>query len=198
MSYLRDNCQLLSLSGKILDNRSEFSCSNADLDDFFLNDSMKYQKELLGKTYCFVSKHDNNEIVAMFTLSNDSIRVDIIPNSRGKKVNKQIPYEKRMRRYPGVLIGRLGVNLRYRHLGIGSQILDFIKSWFVDVQNKTGCRFLVVDAYNEEPLLNFYCHNGFEFLFSSESQEAENLGYSHDTHLKTRLMYFDLRVLVEE
>ena len=35
MSYLRDNCQLLSLSGKILDNSNEFSCGNADLDDFF-------------------------------------------------------------------------------------------------------------------------------------------------------------------
>ena len=56
----------------------------------------------------------------------------------------------------------------------------------------------LVDAYNEDALLNFYTQNGFEFLFSSESQEAENLGYSHDTHLKTRLMYFDLRVLVNE
>lgn len=198
MSYLRDNCQLLSLSETVLDNCHEFSCGNADLDDFFLNDSLKYNKELLGKTYCFVSKNDNNEIVAMFTLSNDSVRVDIIPNSRGKRVNKQIPFEKRMRRYPGVLIGRLGVNLKYRHLGIGSQILDFIKSWFVDEQNKTGCRFLVVDAYNEEPLLNFYSHNGFEFLFSSESQESENLGYPSFTSLKTRLMYFDLRVLSKE
>ena len=82
MSYLRDDCQLLSLSKKILDDCSEFSCGNADLDDFFLNDSLKYKKELLGKTYCFVSKSDNNEIVAMFTLSNDSVRVDIIPNSQ--------------------------------------------------------------------------------------------------------------------
>ena len=39
MSYLRDNCLLLSLSRTILDNSSEFSCGNADLDDFFLNDS---------------------------------------------------------------------------------------------------------------------------------------------------------------
>ena len=57
---------------------------------------------------------------------------------------------------------------------------------------------MIVDAYNEDALLNFYSQNGFEFLFSSESQEAENLGYSYDTHLKTRLMYFDLRVLVND
>ena len=45
MSYLRDNCQLLSLSKKILDDCSEFSCGNTDLDDFFLNDSLKYKKK---------------------------------------------------------------------------------------------------------------------------------------------------------
>lgn len=198
MSYLRDNCRLVKLTEKTRSFCSNFSCGNEDLDDFFLNDALKYKKELLGKTYCFVSKTDENEIIAMFTLSNDSIRVDIIPNSRGKRVNKQIPYEKRMRRYPGVLIGRLGVNVKYRHLGIGTQILNFIKSWFIDDQNKTGCRFLVVDAYNDKTLLGFYTYNGFEFLFSSESQEAENLGYSPDTILKTRLMFFDLKNITEE
>ena len=28
--------------------------------------------------------------------------------------------------------------------------MDFIKSWFIDEENKTGCRFVVVDSYNEE------------------------------------------------
>lgn len=198
MSYLRDNCRLVKLTEETHKFCGGFSCGNADLDDFFRNDALKYKKELLGKTYCFVSKADENEIIAMFTISNDSIRVDIIPNSRGKRVNKQIPYEKRMRRYPGVLIGRLGVNVNYRHLGIGTQILNFIKSWFIDDQNKTGCRFLVVDAYNDKALLNFYEYNGFEFLFSSESQEAENLGYSPNTILKTRLMFFDLKNITGE
>lgn len=198
MSYLRDNCRLVKLTDKIHSFCGDFSCGNEDLDDFFRNDALKYKKELLGKTYCFVSKADESKIIAMFTLSNDSIRVDVIPNNRGKKVNRQIPYEKRMRRYPGVLIGRLGVNVKYRHLGIGTQILNFIKSWFIDDQNKTGCRFLVVDAYNDNALLEFYTCNGFEFLFSSESQEADNLGYSPDTILKTRLMFFDLKNITEE
>lgn len=65
-------------------------------------------------------------------------------------------------------------------------------------KNKTGCRFLIVDAYNDKALLDFYEHNGFEFLFSSESQEAENLGYSPDTILKTHLMFFDLKNIMEE
>ena len=114
------------------------------------------------------------------------------------KLRKNIPRSKQMRRYPGVLIGRLGINMDFAHRGIGSELMEFIKSWFLDAGNKTGCRFLIVDAYNEEIPLGYYQKNGFAFLFSSESQEAENTGFDKDTKLRTRLMYFDLISLVGE
>jgi hypothetical protein len=47
-----------------------------------------------------------------------------------------------------------------------------------------------VDAYNEEVPLCYYEKNGFKYLFSTESQEAEYTGFDPDTHLKTRLMFF--------
>ena len=49
--------------------------------------------------------------------------------------------------------------------------MDFIKSWFVEPYNKTGCRYLVVDAYNEDVPVAFYKKNGFDFMFSTEEQE---------------------------
>ena len=70
--------------------------------------------------------------------------------------------------------------------------MTFIKSWFIDAGNKTGCRFLIVDAYNENIPLNYYLKNGFKYLFSTEAQEVEYTGFETGTHLKTRLMYFDL------
>ena len=157
-----------------------------------------YSRQMLGKSYCFRLDEDPSVIVCAFTLSNDSIRVDILPNSREKKVQKDIPRSKQMRRYPGVLIGRLGINTEFAHRGIGSELMEFIKSWFIDAGNKTGCRFLIVDAYNEEIPLGYYQKNGFTFLFSTESQEAENTGFDKDTKLRTRLMYFDLISLVNE
>ena len=65
-----------------------------------------------------------------------------------------------------------------------------IKSWFV-VSNKTGCRFLIVDAYNDRNTLNYYESN----LFSTENQEYLSSFREEETQgesLKTRLMYFDL------
>ena len=177
-----------------------FDCGNDDLNDFFANDVLNYNSELLGKSYCFTLDEDETQVVAAFTVSNDSIKTFILPNSRKKKVNADIPRPKQMRSYPAVMIGRLGVNTNFRNIkgeekSIGDQLMDFIKSWFIDTSNKTGCRFIVVDSYNSEKPIRYYKRNGFVELFSSEEQEKEVSGIAPDKELKTRLLYFDLIVL---
>ena len=97
MGFLLEKCKLVKLDDKILEICHPFTCGDADLDDFFQNDAMRYKKELLGKTYCFILDQDPKTIVCMFTLSNDSIRVDVIPNNRGRKLSQDISREKRMR-----------------------------------------------------------------------------------------------------
>ena len=91
------------------------------------------------------------------------------------------PNEKRLKSYPAVKLCRLGVDVSAKKHRIGTTILNYIKSMFV-IDNKTGCRFLTVDAYlNAVP---FYEKNGFRFMNSEDD----------DPH--TRLMYFDLMDLV--
>lgn len=196
MSFLYDKCTFDDLDESTIKECDTFSCGNDDLNDFFQHDAPLYNKQLLGKSYCFRIDEEPQIIVCAFTVSNDSIRVDILPNSREKNIQKGIPRPKQMRRYPGVLIGRLGINENYKHQGIGTDLMTFIKSWFIDTGNKTGCRFLIVDAYNNEIPLNYYEKNGFKYLFSTEIQEAQYTGFDSDTHLKTRLMFFDLISLV--
>lgn len=196
MSFLFNKCTFGVLDENTINECDSFLCGNDDLDDFFQHDAPLYSQQLLGKSYCFRLDDNKNTIVCAFTVSNDSIRVDMLPNSREKKVQKEIPRSKQMRRYPAVLIGRLGINIDYKHQGIGSDLMTFIKSWFIDAGNKTGCRFLIVDANNEKVPLDYYEKNGFKYLFSTEAQEAENTGFASDTHLKTRLMFFDLISLI--
>ena len=62
-----------------------------------------------------VTTEASHRIVALFTLSNDSIK---------------------------------------------TKLMSFIKDWFRHEDNKTGCRFIVVDAYNEEKVLRYYERNG--------------------------------------
>ena len=137
--------------------------------------------------------NNTSEIVAFFTVSNDSIKTTFIPKNATNRVQRKIPGLKHLRTYPAVLIGRLGVNKSYQGKGfmIGRQIVNFIKLWFLDDENKTGCRFLVVDAYNKPEVLSFYERNGFKYLYATEEDEI-NATQVHDNSINTRLMFLDL------
>lgn len=190
MGFLLDNCSFHLLTREILATCKSFRCGNPDLDEFFMKDALLYTGNLLGKTYCYLLNSDPSVIVCAFTVSNDSVRVDLLPNNRKKKINNAIPREKQMRRYPAVLIGRIGVNVEFAGKGIGTELIDILKIWFTEPDNKTGCRFLAVDSYNIEATLNYYIKNGFNFMFSTEEQEAKNANLLYP--LKTRYMYYDL------
>jgi len=192
LKFLESNCSFEVLDEALINSTNLFECSNLDLNDFFQNDSIAFASELMGKSYCFTLDSDSKNIVCSFTISNDSIKTSILPNARKKKLLKNIPPEKRFKSYPAVLIGRLGVSKDFTSLGIGTELLNFIKSWFIEINNKTGCRFIIVDSYNTVEALNFYQKNGFNFLFSSEEQEKKATDFGSEEQIKTRLMYFDL------
>lgn len=192
MGFLEEKCYFSVLNDEALSSASSFTCGNPDLDDFFLHESCAYNRQLLGKSYCYRLIDSPEQIVSAFTLSNASIHVDGLPNSRKKKVERNIPHSKSFRDYPAVLIGRLGVNMDFQSRHVGSELITFIKYWFVDSHNKTGCRFIIVDSYNLPQPLAFYQSNGFDFVFSSEQQEREYRRMAAGEPLHTRLLYFDL------
>lgn len=197
MGYLTEKGIFSPLSQNIITDAKDFSCGHTDLDDFFHNDCINYSKSLFGKSYCFHADGNPQDIICAFTVSNASVFTNRLPNARKKKIGKDIPHLKRDLIYPAVLIGRLGVDNKYHHHQIGSEMLDFIKAWFTEPNNKTGCRYLVVDAYNTDIPLSFYLKNGFSFMFSSEEQEKEYRNITSSTSLVTRLMYFDLIRIIE-
>lgn len=159
--------------------RGDFTCGDADLDEFYRRDSIKGAQQLLAVSYAVVNR--GGKTVAFFSLSNDSIKKDLLPTkSAFKRLVKSIPFEKRYASMPAAKIGRFGVDLSFGRRGLGGDILTFLKYWFAN-DNKTGCRFLLVDAYNTDEVVGFYRKNGFRFLAGEQ-----------DTNEDTRIMYFDL------
>lgn len=155
-----------------------FNCGDDDLNDFLLNRAILYRKALLSVTYVF-ENIKSKDIVGYFSLANDRVSLDDFNDKtefnrfrRNRFVN-----EKRIRSYPAVKICRLGINKDFHGKGIGSILLDFIKSYFVE-DNKTGCRFITVDAYNNA--IPFYQNNDFQYLKRVEED------------IVTRLLYYDL------
>lgn len=154
-----------------------FSCGDADLDDFILNEAPYYRDALLAVSY--VMEQDDKPI-AYFSLANDRVSIqDFETNTEFNRFRRhRFVNEKRIKSYPAVKVGRFAVSNSVRGEGIGSMLLDFIKAYFI-IDNKTGCRFVTVDAYRSA--ISFYEKNGFLPL-----QEED------DETTPTRLMFFDL------
>ncbi|KAA6333950.1 hypothetical protein EZS27_017681 [termite gut metagenome] len=194
MLFLKDECFFSVLNNEVLNECKRISCGIDDLDEFFEQDVDNYTQQLLGKSYCFRLQIDSSTIVCVFTVSNSKLRVRDLPSSRKERITKNIPFEKRFDGYPAVLIGRLGVNIDYQRKGIGNELMEFIKNWFIDSDNKTGCRFIVVDALNSEKqeAINFYKKNGFEFIFSTEEYEKRYTKNGGDVKSMLFVLYMSI------
>lgn len=175
-----------------------FDCGVVRLNNFLHKESVSFSEKLLGVSYVFLKeKKKKEEVVAFFTVSNDAIHVKQLPNNSKNKVNKKVPSTKHMKGYPAVKIGQLGVSKDYRGFDprVGHQLMKFIKGFFLK-DNKTGCKFILVDATNNEKVKQYYASEGFEYLFESEEQEA---AYERrKTPLGTRAMFYDLGKLIEQ
>lgn len=160
---------------------SSFDCGDEDLNDFILNESVLYRQARLAVTYIIETKGTNN-VVGFFSLANDRVSISDFENktefNRFRK--KRFINEKRLKSYPAAKICRLGIDLSAKGQSLGTFILDFIKSYFV-IDNKTGCRFITVDAYNDA--VPFYLKN--DFLPLSEEADTD----------KTKLLFFDLEAI---
>lgn len=169
------------------DTVKSFDCADEDLNDFILNESYLYRKALLAVSYVMekVSDKSHEKIIAFFSLANDRISLtDFKDKTAFNRFRRhKFANEKRLRSYPAVKICRLGVNAAMKGSGIGSFILDLVKSLSVE-DNTTGCRFITVDAYADA--VPFYQKNGFTPL-TEEDKDAV-----------TRLLYFDLNDITDD
>lgn len=200
VEQLLTECDIIRATPERLKQCKSFSCNDEDLDEFFAKDCLVNQRKLLGKTYLFCLKNSPDTIVTAFSLSNDSIRLTnrLTDEYKEQFLEDTDLHDKSLKRFPAVLIGRLGTNSKYAGKGYGSAIMDFIKVLF-RTNNRTGCRFLIVDALNRPETLHYYEKNGFNYLIADERLEAKYMGIGVGRlPLNTRLMYFDLLKLKVE
>jgi len=80
--------------------------------------------------------------IGLVSLAND--RLEISPNYK----RKAFPRIKHRPDYPAIKITRRGVNHSMQGKKVGTLLINMIKNFFL-VQNRTGCRFVTVDAYQK-------------------------------------------------
>lgn len=168
------------------DSIKPFDCGEADLNGFLLEDdpsvanAKHHANELLAVTYV-IEDEEKEQTIAYFSLLNDKIEREITDNAAWNRLAREIPNIKRRKSQPAVKIGRLAVSSAYQGQGWGARIIAFLKQWFTE-ENKTGCRFITVDALAEK--VGFYEKYGFRVLVTP--QEGD----------ETVLMYYDLKKFV--
>lgn len=154
-----------------------FDCGDEDLNDYFHNDALPHKEELLTQTYCFYQTEYPNITLALLDFCNDSIRFEKIKKELTIHPHKQHAF------LPAVKLTRFGVSKDLQGKNIGSQALNTARKFFL-TDNRTGCRFITVDAYNKPEVLRFYEKNGFQ-PFSDKDKNKD-----------TRALFFDLKRLV--
>ena len=182
------DCELQTVSGK--QRISGFDCGNEELNDFFNKKSLPFKEQLLAMT-CFLRHKESGKTVCAFSLSPNALKATDLPGSRRKKVREYIPHEKTLQSYPAFLIGRLGVSLEFNGQGVGTQLMDFVKTYCIG-NYPDFCRFLVIDAYNSPSVLNFYYKNNFSTVFSTEEQERKAYKIRPEEVLQTRYLFYDM------
>ena len=147
---------------KVTDNNIlfTFDCGDKDLNEYFHKDALLHKEALISQTYYLKATEDFDLSVALIDLCNDSIRLTRFGQIPDLPENKRYPF------LPAVKITRLGVSLPFQGLGVGSHLINMVKRLFI-TQNRTGCRFLTVDAYNNinQKAIKFLSKKWLSILF---------------------------------
>lgn len=132
------------------DDRSGFSCGQADLDRFFEHYAGQNQFKLhLAVTYVAVVEA---RIAGFATVAASSMERASAPSARLRRRLPAYPL-------PVLRLARLGVDARTQGLGIGKALLRHVLALAVEQRDRLGCVGVVTDAKAEA--VGFYQSLGF-------------------------------------
>ena len=132
------------------DDRSNFSCGQADLDRFFEHYAGQNQFKLhLAVTYVAVVEA---RIAGFATVAVSSLERAGIPGARLRKRLPGYPL-------PVLRLARLGVDERAQGLGIGKALLRHVLGLAIEQRNRLGCVGVLADVKPEA--VRFYQSLGF-------------------------------------
>lgn len=133
--------------------KSDFSCGKEMLDNYLHKQANQDIKRKLSA--CFVVKEEQSELIkGYYTLSNNSIPLEDIPDNIRKKLPRSYTT------IPTTLLGRLAIDNNFQGQGLGKLILiDALKRSF-ELSKTIGSFAVVVDPIDQDAE-RFYEKYGF-------------------------------------
>ncbi len=144
-----------------IDDLSNFSCNDPDLDDFIQNDALGYQNRLLAKTY--LCRKPDKSIAGFYSVTMDSVK-------KRQLIDQD---EFNITNIPAFKIARLAVHQKYQGLGVRRFLLYTTIYQAKKYSTEIGCRLVTVDSKPES--VDFYLRHEFKPTSKIEKQKYPTL-----------------------
>ena len=168
---------------------SSFDCGIEELNGFLRENAIEDLKKRMNVTYVLLH---GERVIAYYCILADRIdtKVDPIRRSMRDRLKRKADY--RYTSFPSIKIGRLAVDKDFQsanhcEVHLGQLIVNGLKFQYA-TERQFGCRYLTVDAMNNERTLHFYERNGFIPMIAKPSDDPE----------ATVPMLFDLATMEEK
>ncbi|MBT1175451.1 GNAT family N-acetyltransferase [Bifidobacterium sp. LC6] len=140
------------------DNIQDFSCGIPLIDDWAHKRALGAAKH--GTAVPYISTTAEGAIAGFYTLSAYSVNRDSV---LGGWLRRNTPD-----RIPAILIGMLGVDVRFQGEGLGWKLLQDAIIRAHAISQQLGSRAIIVDPYNDSAR-SFYEHFGFRPIPGNDS-----------------------------
>ncbi len=132
------------------DNVQSFSCDEKDVNDFFHNNSVFNNKNLLSKVY-ILENLTTKEIIGYFALGTYRLQL----GSQEKYGIENIP---------AILLGRIGIDSAYQGQDLGKKyLIKYAVGICSEVLQYIGCRLLIDEVKKGDKIFDYFIKNGFIF-----------------------------------
>lgn len=145
-----------------------FICAkNLDVQDFLHNKAITFERYLRTRTYLYVS-NENKSVMAYFSIG----ITYLLANQLSKDIIKFLDgYTDEIVALPCYLIGQLGKSDKCNEK-IGNFLLDDALSFIDKSQDILSGRFVLIDAVNDEKVIDFYKENSFVDIESAKNLKS--------------------------
>ena len=139
-------------------NRSPFFCGKESLDNYIIKQAKQDMKRRLAVVFVITTNENNKDVVGYYTLTNDGIDKEIIPDDIAKKMPPSY------QTLPVTLLGRLAVDKSHQGKKLGEKLLiHALKRSSEASKTEMGSIAVVVDPLDKEAV-SFYEQYGFILL----------------------------------
>jgi GNAT superfamily N-acetyltransferase len=132
-------------------NRKSFDCGDEEVTRFLREKAMQDHERDLSRTMVLIEPEESpKRIIGYHTLVMTQVKQQEIPNDR-PRITRGIPV---------ILLGQLGVDIKYQGRGLGDILLMDVQARTSEISRKVGIRALMLDARNER-LAEWYGKHDF-------------------------------------